>query len=202
MPFSPAVAANVNVADVAPAKFVNVVPPFVLTCHCTLGTGDPVADAINVALTPAITVTFAGFTVITGAVLTVSVADDDVTLLTEFVNTASYKFPFCEIVVVKFNAVEVAPATAVKLAPSFVLTIHCTVGTGVPVAVAVNVAVAAAVTVMLAGCAVIAGAVLVLIVLVAAQPPIHTTAINIRALSIVRAADALSPIHLKFCLKF
>jgi predicted protein tyrosine phosphatase len=142
---------NVNMADVAPAKFVNVVPPFALTCHCTAGTGAPDAAAMNVVLAPASTVTFTGFVVTTGAELTVSVAAADVPLLTLFVNTASYALSFCEAVAAILKVVEVAPATAVKLAPPFALTIHCTLGVGVPVAAEVKVAVAPAMTVVFAG---------------------------------------------------
>jgi hypothetical protein len=36
--------------------FVNVPPPFVLTCHCTVGAGFPLAAAVNVAVPPAPTV--------------------------------------------------------------------------------------------------------------------------------------------------
>ena len=56
-----------NVVEVAPATFVNA-PPAVLTCHCTVGAGFPVAAAVNVAVAPAATVTFAGLIVIAGAV--------------------------------------------------------------------------------------------------------------------------------------
>ena len=169
-------------ADVALAKFVKVVPPFVLTCHCTVGVGDPVAAAVNTALAPAVTVTFAGFVVITGAEVTVSVADVDVALLTELANTASYKLPFCPAVVAKLKVVDVAPATGVKLVPPFVLTCHCTVGVGVPVAAAVNVAVAPAATEVFVGCVVIAGAVFPeVVVLAEPQPPTHKIAISARA---------------------
>ena len=40
-------AANVRVVEVAPGMSLNVVPPSVLTCHCTVGAGVPVADALN-----------------------------------------------------------------------------------------------------------------------------------------------------------
>jgi hypothetical protein len=129
----------------------------VLTCHCTVGAGDPVAAAVNVAVAPANTETFVGFVVITGKVFTVSVAAVDVADPCVFVNTASYAFPVCAAVVVKLNVVEVAPATAVN-APPPTLTIHCTVGAGVPLATDVNDAVAPAVTVKFAGFVVTTGA--------------------------------------------
>jgi hypothetical protein len=91
LPFCPAVTATTdNVAEVAPEIFVNVVPPFVLTCHCTVGVGDPLAAAVNVAVAPALTVAFAGLVVIAGAEFTVSVAAAVVAELTLFVNTARY----------------------------------------------------------------------------------------------------------------
>lgn len=51
---------NVSVVDVAPGRSVNVEPPFVLTCHCTVGAGVPVADALNDAVWPAVTETSEG----------------------------------------------------------------------------------------------------------------------------------------------
>jgi hypothetical protein len=56
-----------SVGEVAPAIFVKVTPPFVLTCHCTVGAGCPEAAAVNVAAAPALTVTLIGFVVTTGA---------------------------------------------------------------------------------------------------------------------------------------
>jgi len=88
-PFCDAVVAKLKVVVVALATFVNVVPPFVLTCHCTVGAGDPVAAAVKVAVAPATTVTFAGFVVIAGSVFTVSVAAVVVADPCAFVNTAS-----------------------------------------------------------------------------------------------------------------
>jgi len=66
------------------------VPPLVLTIHCTVGAGWPVAAAVNVAIPPASTDTFTGLVVTTGPTFTVSVAVVVVALLTEFVNTALY----------------------------------------------------------------------------------------------------------------
>jgi hypothetical protein len=79
-----------NVVEVAPATFEKA-PPLALTCHCTVGVGEPDAAAVNVAVAPAVTVTFAGFVVITGAVfppVTVRVAAVVVALPAVFVKTA------------------------------------------------------------------------------------------------------------------
>jgi hypothetical protein len=80
-----------SVVDVAPDKFVNVPPPLVLTCHCTVGVGEPDAAAVNVAVAAAVTDTLAGLVVIAGAVFaafTVRVAAVVVALPAAFVNTA------------------------------------------------------------------------------------------------------------------
>ena len=77
--------------DVAPDKFVNVPPPFVLTCHCTVGVGEPVAAAVKVAVAPAVTVKFVGLVVIVGmvfAAFTVNVAFVVVALPAALVKTA------------------------------------------------------------------------------------------------------------------
>ncbi|MGH9822896.1 MAG: hypothetical protein ACREDR_06565, partial [Blastocatellia bacterium] len=41
---------NVREVLVAPGMFVKVVPPSVLTCHCNVGVGLPVAAAVKVTL--------------------------------------------------------------------------------------------------------------------------------------------------------
>ena len=198
MPLIPTVTAvSDKVVDVAPVKFVNVVPPFVLTCHCTVGVGVPVAAAVNVAFAPAATVTLVGLVVITGAAVIVSEAAVEVTLLTELVNTASNRLPFCPAVVVKLKVVEVAPATAVKLVPPFVLVIHCTVGAGVPLAVAVKVAVAPAATDTFVGCKVIIGAVFEL---AEPHPAMHKTAINAKTPMIWRARSSANLNCFNFCI--
>ena len=43
-----------SVVELAPATSLNV-PPLVLTCHCTVGAGVPVAVAVKVAVCPAVT---------------------------------------------------------------------------------------------------------------------------------------------------
>ena len=146
-----------RVVDVAPDTFAKA-PPFELTCHCTVGVGVPEAAAVNVAVAPAATVTFAGLVVIAGAVFTVSVAVMVVALPDAFVKTARYWLPFiAAVVVAKPSVGEVAPARFVK-GPPLELTCHCTVGAGWPEAAAVKVAAAPAVTVTLIGFVVITGA--------------------------------------------
>ena len=52
---------------------LNVAPPSVETCHCTVGVGKPLAAAVNVAVPPEQVVWFVGCVVIAGASFTVSV---------------------------------------------------------------------------------------------------------------------------------
>jgi hypothetical protein len=89
-PFWPALVVKLSVVDVAPVMLLNVVPPLVLTCHCTVGVGCPLAPAVNVAVCPLVTGWLNGFNVIAGAVFTVSntafVFEDPAVL----VNTARY----------------------------------------------------------------------------------------------------------------
>ena len=59
-------------AEVAPGMSVNVAPPSVLTCHCTVGAGDPVAAALNDADCPEVTLRLEGDDV------TVSVGQEEV----------------------------------------------------------------------------------------------------------------------------
>ena len=68
----------VNVELVAPEILVKLVPLFVLTCHCTVGAGVPLAVAIKVAVPPTATVCASGCLVIAGGVFTLSVAAFDV----------------------------------------------------------------------------------------------------------------------------
>jgi len=57
-------------------------------CHCTVGLGDPDADAVNVAVLPAVTVVELGLVVTDGGTCTVSVADVLVIDPAAFMNTA------------------------------------------------------------------------------------------------------------------
>jgi hypothetical protein len=162
LPFiAPVVPVMLSVVEVAPAKFVKA-PPLALTCHCTVGVGEPDAAAVNIAVAPAATVTFAGLVVIVGTVfaaVTVKVAAVVVAMPDALVKTARYSFPLRAAVVPTMLSVgEAAPAMFVKLTPPFVLACHCTVGAGWPEAAAVNVAAAPAVTVTLMGFVAITGA--------------------------------------------
>ena len=89
---------------------------------------------------------FWSVTVPEGVAFTVSVAAVVVAVPAEFVNTARYRFPFCDEALAKLRVVEVAPERLLNVAPASVLTCHCTVGVGEPVAAAVNVAVWPALT--------------------------------------------------------
>ena len=153
---------RVRVVLVAPGMSLKVEPPSVLTCHCTVGVGLPLAAAVKVAVWPAVTVWLAGWAVIEGAnwaVVTVRVAALVVAVPTLLVNTAWYSSPFWAVVVLlRVRVVLVAPGMSLKVEPPSVLTCHCTVGVGLPLAAAVKVAVWPAVTVWLVGWAVIEGA--------------------------------------------
>ena len=79
-----------SVVLVAPGISLQLVPLLVLTCHCTVGVGVPVADAVKVAVPPEHVVTFDGCVVITGEGLMVSVAGFVVADPQVLVNTALY----------------------------------------------------------------------------------------------------------------
>jgi hypothetical protein len=59
---------KLSAVEVAPETLLNVPPLFVLTCHCTVGVGEPVAAAVKVAVWPTVAVWFAGCVVIVGGV--------------------------------------------------------------------------------------------------------------------------------------
>jgi hypothetical protein len=75
------------VAEVAPAMSAHVVP-LVLTCHCTVGVGEPLAAAMKLAVDPEVTVRLVGCVVTAGTVCTVNVAAVVVTLLAALVKKA------------------------------------------------------------------------------------------------------------------
>jgi len=54
-PFCDKAVVKLNVVEVAPEMLLNVAPLSVLTCHCTVGVGEPVAAAVKVAVWPAVT---------------------------------------------------------------------------------------------------------------------------------------------------
>ena len=60
MPFCDVLAVKVSVVEVAPGRSVKVAPPSVLTCHCTVGVGEPVAAALNEAGCPDVTLRLVG----------------------------------------------------------------------------------------------------------------------------------------------
>src|SRR5271170_3032870 len=66
LPLCPVDVVKLNVVEVAPGIFRNVAPWLVLTCHCTVGAGVPVAAAVNVTPWPATIVWLTGLSVITG----------------------------------------------------------------------------------------------------------------------------------------
>ena len=67
---------------------LQLVPLFVLTCHCTVGAGSPLAEAVNVTVAPVQLVTFDGWLVIDGGGPSVKTAGLLVTDPQLFVNTA------------------------------------------------------------------------------------------------------------------
>ena len=54
--------------EVAPLTSLKLAPPLLLTIHCTLGAGSPLAAAVKVAVPPAMTVSAVGCAVTAGAV--------------------------------------------------------------------------------------------------------------------------------------
>src|SRR5215831_6470905 len=104
--------------------FVNVEPPSVDCCHCTVGAeqlGGVEAAAVNVAAAGAVTVTSAGCVVTVGtthAGLTVRVATLVVVEPALLVNTARNLLPDIAVVVGEIvNVVEVAPEMLVNVVP-------------------------------------------------------------------------------------
>ena len=55
------------VVDVAPMTELHVAPRLVLSCHCTVGVGNPAAEAVKLAEEPCTTVTDDGCIVMLGA---------------------------------------------------------------------------------------------------------------------------------------
>ena len=62
-PVCEAAVVKLSVVEVAPLRLLNVTPPSVLTCHCAVGVGEPVAAAVKVAVWPALTVWLTGWVV-------------------------------------------------------------------------------------------------------------------------------------------
>ena len=71
-----------------------VAPLLVLTCHCTVGVGVPVAAAVRLSSVPTLTVWLLGLVVTTGSTgLTFSVAAVVVAVPAALVKTARYMLP-------------------------------------------------------------------------------------------------------------
>ena len=55
-PLSAGAGVNAYAVDVAPGTLLNVDPPAVLDCHCTVGAGVPLAVAVKLTVSPTTTV--------------------------------------------------------------------------------------------------------------------------------------------------
>src|SRR5438034_17779 len=104
---------------------LNVMPPSVESCHCTVGAGEPLAAAVKVTGVPAHTFWSVGFVVTSGRVSTVSVAALVVAEPQLLLKTARYCLPLSAGAVVKVSVGEVAPMMSVNGPP--LETCHCTV---------------------------------------------------------------------------
>ena len=86
---------KLSVVLVAPLMLAKLVPPLVLSCHCTVAFGSALAAAVNVAVWPAVMVASAGGVVICGAKCTVKAAALVVAVPTELEKTARYSLWSC-----------------------------------------------------------------------------------------------------------
>src|SRR5580704_16198924 len=83
-------------------RLLKVAPPSVLTCHCSVGVGLPVAEEVNEVLAPALMVALVGLTPTMGVALMVNVAAFVVAVVGEpapkrvLLKTARYSWPFCD----------------------------------------------------------------------------------------------------------
>ena len=157
MPVSANAVVKEYVGEVAPVMFAQVVP-LVLTCHWTVGVGEPPAAALKLAVDPDVTVRLVGCAVTAGTACTVNVACSVVTFPAAFVKMARYCLPVSASAVVREYVAEVAPVMFVQVVP-LVLTCHRTVGVGEPLAAAMKLVVNPEVTVRLVGWVVTAGTV-------------------------------------------
>jgi hypothetical protein len=132
--------------------------PSVLTCHWTVGAGEPLAVALKLAVDPDVTMRFVGCAVTAGTACKVNVAASVVTFPATFVKMARYCLPVSVSAVVREYVAEVAPVIFAQVVPS-VLTCHLTVGAGEPLAAAMKLVVDPEDTVRLVGCVVTAGTV-------------------------------------------
>ena len=118
---------------VAPGMLVNVLALF--ACHCSVGTGVPLAAAVNDTTVPVQALVLSG-SVVTRGLLIVSVATAEVVLPQVLENTARNWLLLCKTLEVKLNGLLVAPGMLVNPPP--LLACHCSDGPGVPPAAAVN----------------------------------------------------------------
>ena len=87
MPVSVNAVVKEYVVEVAPVMSVHA-DPLVLTCHCTVGVGEPLAAALKLTVDPEAPVRLVGCVVTAGTVCTVNVAAFVVTLLAALVKMA------------------------------------------------------------------------------------------------------------------
>src|SRR5436190_2091707 len=107
---------------------MKVAPPSVLSCHCTGGTGVPLAAAVKLTL-PGQIVWLDGLSVINGPLLSVSVAAVVATLLVQaLLKRARFRLPLSAATAVKLKVVLVAPSIPLKLTPPSVMRCHSLLG--------------------------------------------------------------------------
>lgn len=166
-PFWLKVVANESVVEVAPAIWVQLLPLFVETCHCTVGVGLPVAAALNVAIAPVSTDTEVGSVVMTGAETAGGAATWGMTLRsaagvralpTVLVKIARYRLPLSLVTARIVRVGRVAPAMLRQVLPPFVESCQRTLGVGVPLAAVLKRTRAPDCTVWLCGATVTLGA--------------------------------------------
>src|SRR6185369_12231395 len=139
LPLSAATALKVKLGLVAPAMSLNVSPPSMLSCHCTVGAGLPLALALKVTL-PGHTVWLDGFNVTTGPLSRVKIAAVLGTLAAHrLLKRARYWLPLSAATALKVKLGLVAPAMSLNVSPPSMLSCHCTVGAGLPLALALKV---------------------------------------------------------------
>src|SRR4051812_16223305 len=118
---------------------LKVMPPSVLTCHCTLGLGVPLALTLKVT-DPGHTVCELGSSATTGSLLRLSVAAVLATFAPQtLLNRAYTTLSRSAATALKVKLRPVAPGMSLKVMPPSVLTCHCTLGLGVPLALALKV---------------------------------------------------------------
>src|SRR5205814_600926 len=115
LPVSAVTAVKLSVVDVAPGMSLN--PDPVSTCHCTVGAGLPVADAVKLAVVLSQTVVLTGAAVPAGAVVTMIGVTTVVVLPHASVNTARYFLPLSPAASMNESVVDVAPGMSVKPEP-------------------------------------------------------------------------------------